>query len=149
MTPQQWITRGEVGISSKTIWAVLMGIETEPQPVDHYCGRYGVPHDPADFDRCYKLLALSGEWRNRIDDVAKVFPAWKPFVDAWAELESLYIEELPANIAPKLYARIQELLNESMILDGWVKTSPYSWESRGEMAGVKRIFNPSPAQHKE
>ena len=97
-----WVGNGDTGTSSLTIWSVLTGY-----PSPH--GRYDVPHDPDDFGRCYRLLQVMPLWRSRLVEVVEKCHDWTPFVDAWDELTALYEEELPNRIAPKLYARMQEL----------------------------------------
>jgi hypothetical protein len=98
----QWIRNGDTGTSSETIWSVLSG---------HPVKSYGIPYDPADFGRCYRLLTVMPEWRGRLHLVAAKFPKWEPLVAAWDELTALYEAEVPNHkgVAPKLYARIQEL----------------------------------------
>ncbi len=95
-----WLDNGDTGISSKTIWGALMKSSFDYEDV---------PHDPADFGRCYRLLKVMPEWRARLPEVAALHPEWKPFVDAWDELTTLYEAELPNGTAPKLYQRMQEL----------------------------------------
>lgn len=95
-----WITNGDTGTSSETIWSVLMG--RRPKRAD-------IPHDPADFGRCYRLLKVMPSWRERLPEVAGAYPAWKPLVEAWDELTRLYEEEEPSGTAPKLYKRMREL----------------------------------------
>jgi len=36
MNPNEWIIKGEVGTSSKTIWAVMMGVEKRPRQCDNF-----------------------------------------------------------------------------------------------------------------
>ena len=43
MTPEEWIVNGEVGVSSKTIWAVMMGVVTDKQECNW---RHDTPKDP-------------------------------------------------------------------------------------------------------
>ena len=114
-----WFLTGETGISSKTICYALSGlhlctyIKKEDEILYSQSSRnWSVPHDPSDFRRCYLLLEFIPEWRSRLPEVAERFPKWKPFVDAWDELESLYKEEInnPDGRAPKLYARMRELI---------------------------------------
>lgn len=97
-----WIKNGDTGISSETIWSVLSGC-----PV----ARTGFPLDPADFGRCYRLLKAMPGWRARLGEVADKYPEWRPLVDAWDELTTLYEEEVPNHRgrAPKLYSRMQKL----------------------------------------
>lgn len=102
--PIAWLTNGDTGTSSKTIWSVLTGRRiTEPYFSPD------VPHDPADFGRCYRLLKVMPSWRARLSEVALKHSAWTPLVEAWDELTALYEEELPNGTAPKLYARMREL----------------------------------------
>jgi len=62
--PQEWIVAGDTGISSRVIWAVMMGVSLDVMP------RVDVPHDPPDFGRCYRLLEVMPEWRDRLGEVA-------------------------------------------------------------------------------
>lgn len=129
MTPNEWIIKGRVGISSKTIWAVLNGVVTDGP---RKCGdpineRYDVPHDPSDFGRCFDLLEAVPGWRERLGEVAAVFPKWGPLVREWARLEALWREEEPMGRAPKLWDAMKALKDEAMALDGWTKDGPGSW----------------------
>ena len=95
-----WLSNGDTGISSKTIWSALTGNLIE---------RTGIPHDPSDFGRCYRLLKVMPAWRARLHEVAAKFPEWEKLIDAWDELTALYEEELPTGRAPRLYSRMKEL----------------------------------------
>ena len=75
----QWISGHDVGVSSKTIWSVIM----DTVPENPHVFYYGVPHDADDFGRCYRLLELIPEWRNNLHLVAAKFPLWGPIVSAW------------------------------------------------------------------
>jgi hypothetical protein len=107
--PVAWLAGGDTGTSSKTIWFVMMGREC----TERYWSP-NTPRDPADFGRCYRLLALMPSWRARLPEVAAKHPGWKPMIDAWDELTALYEEEVPLHtgMAPKLYARMQQLRDE-------------------------------------
>jgi hypothetical protein len=98
----QWIVGRDTGSSSQTIWAVMMGAES---------AYASYPYDPADFGRCYRLLALIPEWRVALDRVARAYPktAWKSLVKHWDELTELYEVEAPSGTCPRLYARMREL----------------------------------------
>lgn len=109
---EQWTKSGRCGLSSICIWEVLSG--------KTWYGRNGegdIPHDPADWLRCHKLLQAIPEWYARLHEVSDKFPDWKPLVDAWGDLEDLYEEETAADVKsehgyvqyPKLYARMREL----------------------------------------
>ena len=123
MTPTEWLLGNDTGTSSKTICAVMTGSK---------CRDPDVPYDPGDFGRCYRLLALFPEWRVRMHEVADEYPIWGPMVDAWDELTALYDEEKDQRAAPKLYKRMQSLIDEGRIAAGWKKTGPGSWESPKE-----------------
>ncbi len=87
MKPEEWIVNGEVGISSKTIWAVMMGAVMKE---DHHAWlNYSVPRDPDDLSRCIKLLALVKGWRERLPEVVATFPEWGPLVREWESLERM------------------------------------------------------------
>jgi hypothetical protein len=98
--PHAWWSGPDTGMSSKTIWRVLMG---HPATIDVY-----EPADPADFGRCHRLLHAIPGWRARIGEMARV-RGWEHLAPAWDELEALYVEELPSGRAPKLYKRMAEL----------------------------------------
>lgn len=101
-TAEEWYRSWDTGVSSLTIFSVFMryGRPTTPD----------IPRDPADFGRCYRLLALKPDWRAELQQVASRYPAWQPLVDCWNELSLLYEEEAPGGDALRLYARMRELL---------------------------------------
>ena len=104
-----WLAYGEQGISSRTIFDVLSGME-KPDEFPYEL-LHNIPLDPSDFRRCYLLLRLIPEWRERLGEVAEAHPTWKPFVENWDKLTQLYEEERSnASVnAPKLYKFMQEL----------------------------------------
>lgn len=105
MTPEAWLAGTDTGLSSKTIWCVMMG-RRDFGPM----GRWGpnVPLDPDDFGRCHRLLKRFPQWRERIGEMRTV-PGWAGLADAWPELEVLYEAERPSGRCPRLYARMLEL----------------------------------------
>lgn len=106
-----WLTGPDTGTSSLTIFSVLSHGHAAQG-----AGRRGTPshpHDPDDFGRCHRLLKAMPEWRSRLGEVAARYPEWAGLVREWADLERLYEEELPKGRAPKLYARMQELIAEA------------------------------------
>lgn len=125
-----WIVGDDTGISSRTIWSVMMGVEyngiSGPRP----------PADPSDFGRCYRLLKLIPEWRGRLREVAERYPIWGPMVEAWDELERMYEAALATgkNVSDesrRMYERMKQLEDAGRVADGWVQTGPGSWR-RGE-----------------
>lgn len=115
MTPMNWILGRDTGLSSQTIWAVMMGAAEAP-----YGG--STPRDADDFGRCFRLLKHFPEWRDRLSEVAARFPEWGPLVREWAMLESLYQSACLNNIRAgyrEFYDVISELNEEGRKL--WVR----------------------------
>lgn len=127
MTPAEWLMGSDVGISSQSIWTVMVCGVPASTRCDFLSG-YNVPHDPDDFGRCYRLLKAFPEWRKRLSEVAVALPKWKPMVDHWDEMERLYERDLPTGKCHELYELMQWLEDEGWILDGWVKTGSNSWK---------------------
>ena len=126
MTPIQWIIGDDTGVSSKTIWAVMMGAVTE----ERSSFRYDTPHDPDDFGRCYRLLKKFPAWNGRLGEVAEIFPKWGPMVARWDEMTAIYERDLASGKSSELYDLMQKLQDEGMLADGWVRTSPCGWEKK-------------------
>jgi len=126
MTPNEWILSSDTGISSKTIWAVMMGAITGRE----HWGAFDIPHDPDDFGRCYRLLQHIPEWRSRLNEVVEIFPIWGPMVREWDKLTLMYIGNLPRGreYNDEMYKFMSTLREEGHIADGWKKTGPYSWQ---------------------
>lgn len=105
----EWYRSPYCGISSATIAHVLGGGRLigsggfgSPDGAD-------APYDPADFERCRRVVDMFPGWRARLGEVADRYPIWRGIVDAWDELVALLDEERPSGQAPKLYARIKQL----------------------------------------
>ena len=120
MNPNAWIVGGDTGVSSKTIWAVMMGTtDALDWP--------GTPMDSGDFGRCYRLLALFPEWRPRLPEVAAKFPEWGPLVTAWDELTALYESTTPPGGGDPFRKRMTALGREANKARGMVEISPGCW----------------------
>ena len=130
MTPLEWMMSGDTGISSTTIMHVMEGTRA-PDWVD-------VPHDPADFGRCYRLLEAFPQYAARLPEVAEKYPAWVGLVREWAALTEMYCvaRNTGAEHARDLYQRMQELIDEGRRADGWTENAPGCW-SRGERRSVQ------------
>lgn len=124
MTLNEWIVKGEVGISSKTMWAAITGAVTTGDKG----WKFDVPHDPDDFRRCLKFVTDCGIDDEQMLLVKNVFPWFAPFIDNWGKMLKLWIEESPKGRCPKLYDYMQDLENQSMILTGFVRDGKRSWE---------------------
>ena len=123
MKPTQWVLGDDTGISSKTIWAVMMdAVRKNPRSSD-----YDTPHDPSDFGRCYRLLQLFPDWRKRLHEVPAIFPKWGPLVREWDRLTAIYERDLDSGKSDELYNAIQKLEDEGLIAAGWKETSKGCW----------------------
>lgn len=95
-----WVTSWDTGESSLAIYRFMSGgLGAGSNPA--------IPHDPSDFGRCFRLLAVEPEWRARMLEMASI-KAWAPFVLRWAELEALYQEEAPSGSCPKLFEALKQ-----------------------------------------
>lgn len=112
MTPNEWIANGQVGVSSKTIWCVMMGVEFNSA---------SIPWDPDDFSRCYKLLELFPEWKCRMQEVADKYPLWEPMVRNWDIMTQLYECELKRKDQkmPELWNLMSGLHHACYMADGY------------------------------
>jgi hypothetical protein len=101
----RWVAGTETGISSLTIFETLGGRWVSELE------RWGrsPPSDPSDFARCRKLLLLAPGWRTRLPEVAERWPEWRPFVEAWDEMERLFVEESPSGRCPRLFELMTRL----------------------------------------
>ena len=104
---QWWWNRGDRGVSSETIFTAFAG---------GHARNLDVPHDPDDFQRCKQLLDLLPEWRADLGKVTARYPWFGPMIEAWGEIEALYLEEVEGGVAPKCYFRIKtaEMLCQGM-----------------------------------
>jgi len=146
ITPNQWIVGRDTGTSSKTIWAVMMHAVIDE--LNHtYIYMYDVPQDPDDFRRCVKLITLFPEWRSRLPEVSKMFPAWVGIIREWDKLEAMLPQweaacveyQIERQKHPRkakfnngMYDFMQRLIDEGKIADGWIQTSPGSWHRENQ-----------------
>lgn len=106
-----WLSNGDTGVSSETIWFVMMGRPARSRFVPD------VPRDPSDFGRCYRLLQVMPGWRARLPEVALAHPTrWPAFVEHWDELSTLYEQVIGPSgkgwdmtASRALHARMQQL----------------------------------------
>lgn len=119
----QWICLERVGVSSKTIWTVMMRVLPLETCKVRDRGRFDVPHDCDDFSRCHRLLTYVPEWIPRMHEVALVFPTWTPIVAMWGELMELY----EAGDYRGVWEKICSVRDQCMELDGWRKTGNGVW----------------------
>ncbi|MBW7932463.1 MAG: hypothetical protein H3C62_02380 [Gemmatimonadaceae bacterium] len=108
-SPAEWLAGPDTGVSSRAIYRHMSGL-----PVDPACGA-GYPHDPDDFGRCYRLLAIAPEWRARIAEMSAYGAAWAALSVHWDELTALHEAELAGtgDREPSLHRRIRQLVESA------------------------------------
>ncbi len=107
MTLNEWIIFGNVGASSKTMWAVVSGA-VNSENIKKFSAE--IPYDSCDFRRCYTLWKgcnLSDEDLRKIKDLC---PIWKPFIDNWYELVRRYEND------ENVYDYLHKLRNEARLI---------------------------------
>lgn len=103
-----WLINGETGLSSECMMATILN----GGPISgNYKARFH-PLDPADFERCIKLLEAVPELRENLIVMKDVSLKWATLIDHWDELENLYNQERNQRSAPKLYERMKELFQQ-------------------------------------
>lgn len=113
MTPVQnatlhWLAQGETGRSSETM-AFWLAFGIKPSDASH-------PLDPADFDRCLRLLARAPELRPRLQQMDVLDRYWAALVKRWDDVEACHLDEVglgwtKARSAPKTYDLMQSILD--------------------------------------
>lgn len=84
----EWIATHSVGVSSRTMWAGLMDVNT---PSKDFAWRFDVPYDASDFGLCYDLVRFCDV--DPVSDFPRIvvrFPWYKPVLDNWDGLCRLY-----------------------------------------------------------
>lgn len=107
-----WVGGRHVGMSSKCIWRVMMGVDESD--VDAF-DRGAYPLDPDDFSRCRRLLKLIPEWRARLPEMATQNAAWAALVERWDEIEASFVAEVGdeptwGDMAPKTYELMRSII---------------------------------------
>lgn len=112
MTLNEWIVNGKVGISSKTMWTVLQGVDI---------GNNGnKPYDPDDFSRCYLLIKECNLIKADLQKIARELPYWKPYIDKWDDLTKMFETNQKNNWnnykEVGMYELMQEIRKESDLI---------------------------------
>lgn len=82
-----WLANGARGVSSNTIATVLSGI-------DCLAGhRMSHPLDKSDFYRCDMLIQQVPEFKERLDEMAKISQYWAALVKDW-DYSRMHIHEV-------------------------------------------------------
>lgn len=104
----RWLSAGRFGMSSKCMAMWLAFDEKEA----HLC----CPLDPADFDRCLKLLQKAPGLRPLIPKMAELSDQWAAIAKSWDKIEASHLDEVglgwsKAKSAPKTYAIMKSILD--------------------------------------
>lgn len=102
-----WIIGPDTGVSSSTIVHVLSGL---PWTMSEF--KPDIPYDPWDFARCYRLLEIIPEWKERLHEVADKYPSWKLIIENWKTLEIYYLSP-GAELNPGFSDKMREIYDES------------------------------------
>lgn len=105
-----WLASGRRGVSSNSIVQHLTGVQAVG---DWYID---IPHDPADLDRCLKLLDAVPLLRPLLPRMATASPMWAALIERWAEIEASHLDEVglgwtKARSAPKTYALMRSVID--------------------------------------
>ena len=80
----KWYATGEKGLSSENMAATVLGL---PSRLYHPC-------DPADLNRCIKLVDAVPEIKTKFPEIAKLSPQWKEVINNWEKLREMFISEV-------------------------------------------------------
>ncbi len=99
-----WHSTGKTGLSSKHMAAIAGGAPGNGYP----------PADPADLNRCIKLVEAVPTVREHFPAIAASSERWKVVIEHWDELVALFHAEVgpdwsTARNAPKTYQRMKTL----------------------------------------
>jgi hypothetical protein len=83
---QEWLLKGDRGISSETIFGAITGLWIN--------NRKWPPSDASDFYRCYKLIKKVPEWKQELHKVAELSNVWKNVILNWDILSELIEEQI-------------------------------------------------------
>jgi hypothetical protein len=106
---QAWIVNGRVGMSSRSIYCHMMGVENKRG--------WDYPLDPDDLNRCLLLLDLIPEWKVRMCEMSTRGKEWAGLAEKWAEISACFIDEVGLNWshgdkAGRTYAMMKEAQNK-------------------------------------
>lgn len=116
MTPESWITNSRNTCQvSLTMYRAIYDIDPPNTKLDPDI--HGIPTRIAEFRRCYRAYKAFPHWQENLYKVAKTYPAWRPYVEAWDELVKLYTGYRDA----ALQDRLQELKCRSIAAERGVQ----------------------------
>ena len=96
-----WLASDETGLSSKYLAHVLAPNKAPYAPLN-------IPHDPADFGRCVRLLDAAPELRAELPRLLEPQHGkpWNAIAAEWSILEAWYREDVPTKESRRLYERL-------------------------------------------
>lgn len=97
---------GETGMSSEAMAFTSVGVKC----------RGLAPSDPADFNRCLKLVTEIPEVEKHFDNISALSPSWAAIIKNWTLIKETFLEEVgydwcKARRAPKTYALMKDVLD--------------------------------------
>lgn len=101
----KWSQGNGVGVSSECMAFTCIGIKPKYK---------WTPSDPADLNRCLKLIKEIPEIKNSFDKISSIDKYWKSIIDNWDLLEKTFIAEVGfdwcnAKKAPITYDLMKDL----------------------------------------
>lgn len=128
----EWLLRGNVGASSRTMAAVFAGFK--PADLSH-------PNDPSDFRRCLLFLEAVPEARHELHKMRDLTPEWAALINCWGELQHTFMQEVGLSYehgleAPKTYELMKaafESVRENLDDVNWSTSSEVVSISYGTM----------------
>ena len=99
-----WLTNGEHGISSKTMFYYLTDSKIVAKP-----DRTDTPSDPDDFRRCHLLLQAIPQYEHKLDRLRAVNAVWAALVDNWPKLTEMLLERMKTRKANGMYEFMKQI----------------------------------------
>lgn len=87
----EWITCRRTGISSKTMWAGVIGVNPDEKTYANLQPWFDVPYDADDFSRCVDFYDYCEI--NQDEDFPKIierFPFFRPILEKWNIMYGLF-----------------------------------------------------------
>lgn len=104
----KWLAGHRTGVSSETM-AFWLGFGIKPSTVGH-------PWNPADLDRCLRLIDEVPELRGHLKRMSALSRSWALLIERWSDIEQSHLDEVglgwtKARTAPRTYALMKEVLS--------------------------------------
>ena len=108
MSLNEGIVVGNVGLSSKTMWAIVTGT-LNADNLKKFRHHIDIPYDKDDFSRCYTLWKECKLSDTDLIKIKETCHIWKPFIDNWYELVRRYENNEP------MYKYMSKLVEQSRL----------------------------------